>query len=86
MYETRSKNSSMYSMRTSVDNQYKVKQQKLQMPVLRRQSKKGKSKLNLGDYILDKLYQIEKRKDDICFMVIVLTACVVGWQVLRGLL
>jgi hypothetical protein len=82
----RAKKSSLHNLRQAVDNQYKAKQQKLQMPVLRRQSKKGKSKLNLGDYILDKLYSIDKHKDDICFLTLVVVVSYFGCHVIRGLM
>ncbi len=80
MYETARKcqNNTLYHLRQEMDYQQQTECGRVQMPVLRRKRKKG----GLADYILDKLYSIDKHKDDICFLTLVVVVSFFGWQMI----
>lgn len=45
---------------------------------------KNRGKRQIADYILDKLYSLESRKDDICFLMLVVVVSYFGWQMLKA--
>ena len=85
MYETRREHqkSPLHGMRQAVDNQSACKHGELHMLTLRKKAKKSRID-RAGDYILDKLYQIELHKDDICFLTLVVVVSYFGWQMLKA--
>jgi hypothetical protein len=87
MYETTRKyqDSTLHNLRQEMGNQQQADSGRVQMPILHRKRKKGGLAL-IGDYILDKLYQIEEHKDDICFLMLVVVVNYFVWQMIRGLM